>query len=219
MMLHRITALTLQKRNRRRVNIFLDGEFAFGLERIVVGWLHVGQEINDEKVAELQAEDEREVAFQRALRLINYRPRTEIEIRDRLNRQSTSPEIIDAVIDRLKQSQLLNDRQFAENWIENRSDLRPRSRLALAFELKKHGVDQEIIEESLASVDDEQSAYKVAFRQARKYQNLEWNEFRNRLNRFLAQRGFAYDNIRDVTHRVWTELQENHHPLNKEVLP
>ena len=218
-MLHKITALTLQKRNRRRVNIFLDGEFAFGLERIVAGWLNVGQEISDEKVSELLAEDAREVAFQRALRLIYYRPRTEIEIRDRLIRQSSSPEIIDSVIDRLKQSQLLNDRQFAENWIENRSDLRPRSRHALAYELRKHGVEQNIIEESLASVDEKQSAYKVAARQVRKYQNLEWNEFRNKLYRHLAQRGFGYDIIRDVTNRVWTELQDNDHPSNKEVLP
>jgi len=73
-MMHTITALTLQKRNRQRVSVFLDGEYSFGLARIVAAWLEVGQELSDEKIAQLRAEDEREVAYQRALRLIQYRP-------------------------------------------------------------------------------------------------------------------------------------------------
>ena len=67
---HTITALTLQKRNRERVNVYLDGEYAFGLARIVAAWLVVGQELSDEKITQLRIEDEREVAYQRALRLI-----------------------------------------------------------------------------------------------------------------------------------------------------
>ena len=51
---HRITAIQAQKRNPQRVSVFLDGEFAFGLSRIVAAWLAVGQEISDEKIALLK---------------------------------------------------------------------------------------------------------------------------------------------------------------------
>ena len=63
-MTRRITALKLQKRNHTRVNVYLDGEYAFGLARIVAAWLTVGTELSDEKIAMLQAEDQREMTYQ-----------------------------------------------------------------------------------------------------------------------------------------------------------
>ncbi len=71
-MVRKITALTHQKRNHRRVNVFLDGEFAFGLANIVAAWLKVGIDLSEEKITELLAADEREVLYQRALHLLSY---------------------------------------------------------------------------------------------------------------------------------------------------
>ena len=77
-MSHRITALKLQKRNRQRVNVYLDGDFAFGLARIVAAWLHVGQELSDEKIEQLLAEDAKEVAYHRLSSQIRSRSASEI---------------------------------------------------------------------------------------------------------------------------------------------
>ena len=123
-MAHKVTALTPQKRNRQRVNVYLDGEFAFGLQRIVAAWLQVGQEISDEKIAQLQAGDALEVAYQRAIRLLGYRPRTEQEIRQNLGQHGIAEESIDVVVNRLLKSGLVDDTRFAQNWIENRSETR-----------------------------------------------------------------------------------------------
>ena len=49
----KITALTAQKRNPNRVNIYIDGEYAFSLARIVAAWLRVGQELDEEKLKKL----------------------------------------------------------------------------------------------------------------------------------------------------------------------
>ena len=62
----KITALVVQKRNPNRVNVHLDGEYAFGLARIVAVWLRVGQELDEEKLKRLQVEDARERAVQQA---------------------------------------------------------------------------------------------------------------------------------------------------------
>ncbi len=205
-MVHKITALTLQKRNRQRVNVHLDGEYAFGLARIVAAWLSVGQEIRDEKIAELKAQDEYEVAYQRALRLLEHRPRAEREIRQSLDKKGTREEVTNAVLERLQKAGLVNDGQFAHMWVENRSELHPRSRRALAFELKQRGVNEETIRQAVSKVDEEEMAYQAALKQARKLISLDWQNFRQKMYGFLARRGFNYEVSQPVTARVWEEL-------------
>jgi regulatory protein len=203
----KITSLRIQKRNPQRVNVYLDGIFAFGLARIVAAWLQVGQALSPEKVTELQSLDEREVAYQRALKFIQYRPRTQSEIRQNLRKHEVPEAVIEHVLERLQHTGLTNDRLFAENWIENRSDLRPRSRFALAYELKKRGVGSEIIENSLNEVDDAELAYQAASKQYRKYSNLDWQTYRQKMYGFLGRRGFNYEISNAAASRVW---EENH---------
>lgn len=210
-MKRKITALKVQKRNRQRVNVYLDGEFAFGLARIVAAWLAVGQELDEQKIAQLKAEDVQEVAYQRALKLIGYRMRTESEIREKIGALGFTEEEIDTVIERLRHSGLVNDDHFAEQWIENRTEFRPRSKRALAYELRRKGVSEETIGRALeaSSVDEDELAYQAAQKQYRKYQELEWPEFRGKLGSFLARRGFSYPVIAPVVERVWAELNRD----------
>ncbi len=203
---HRITALKVQKRNQQRVNVYLDGEFAFGLARITAAWLSVGQVLSEEKIAQLQAEDELEKYYQRALRLLNYRPRTETEISQYLQKKSASEDIIGIVLNRLKTSGLVDDERFAQTWVENRTELRPRSRRALVYELRQRGVSDEIIQDSIDQTDDGDLAYQAALRRARRITSLDWNEYRQKMLRYLAQRGFNYDVSNEAARRVWDEI-------------
>jgi regulatory protein len=216
---HRVTALTLQKRNRQRVNVYLDGEFAFGLARIVAAWLTVGIELSDEKILQLQAEDEREKAFQRALNYINFRPRTTMEVRQRLERAAVSQESIEYVLDRLSDSGLINDVEFAHNWVENRLDLHPRGRRALAYELKQRGIAPDIIQQSTDEINEEELAYQAALRQARRLKNLDRREFRQKMLRHLAQRGFDYETCSAAANRVWEENFTTEPQLDEEAEP
>lgn len=214
---HRITALTLQKRNRQRVNVYLDGEFAFGLARILAAWMQVGQVLSDEKIAQLKDSDEREAAYQRAIRFLNYRPRTENEIRKNLLKHNVPETVIDDVVQRLQRAGMLDDKRFADAWVENRADLHPRSRRALAYELKQRGVDQQLIQQSLAQVDDDQAAYQAALRRSRKLQGLDWQDFRKKMYGYLARRGFDYETSAPVVNRVWNEINNSPNPMNEEV--
>jgi regulatory protein len=215
----KITAIKQQKKNRQRVNIYLDGEFAFGLARIVAAWLQVGQEISDEKIAQLQAEDSQEVAYQRALRFISYRPRSQSEVQEKLQESNVPQENIDYVLDRLAKSGILNDESFAQMWVENRSAMRPRGRRALAYELRQRGVDRKTIDQAIAAVDEEELAYQAAQKRARKLQGQEWTSFRQKMFRFLAQRGFMYELCAQIVPRVWNELHSNDNPSDEEVYP
>jgi len=70
-----ITALSAQKRSQDRVNVYLDGEFAFGLAAIAAVRLRVGQTLTAADIAALQETDAVEKAKESALHLLGYRPR------------------------------------------------------------------------------------------------------------------------------------------------
>lgn len=205
----RITALAAQKRNRNRINVYLDGEFAFGLSRIVAAWLHVGQELSDEKIAALQAEDAQEVAFQKAVNFLSYRDRTEAEVRKHLQERGIGEENVERVMERLQGSRLVDDQRFVQTWIENRNEFRPRSRKALAYELRQKGIADEEIQEALENHDEDAMAYQAAVKQASKLANLDWQEFRQKMYAHLARRGFTYEVSSQVAARVWQEMHEN----------
>jgi regulatory protein len=214
----KITAIEVQKRTPNRVNIHLDGEFAFGLERIVAAWLRVGQELSEEKIEQLQAEEARERAYQQAMLFLSYRDRSEAEIRQNLRKHEIPEPVIEQTLERLRQDGLANDQQFARSWVENRSAFRPRSRQLMAMELRQKGLDDEAITSATNSVDDEALAYEAARKRAVRLKDLEWNEFRKKLSDFLGRRGFPYSVVAPVVTRIWNEVHKDEQHYEEEDL-
>lgn len=204
----KITAIKVQRRNKERVNIYLDGEFAFGLTRIVAGWLQIGQELDEKKIDALKAEDEREQAYIRALNYLSYRPRSINEVEKNLRKYKVPETLIPEVIERLKKNNFVNDQSFAKQWIENRNTFRPRGKRALRLELRQKGIDNEGVQDILDELVDEESlAYKAGLKKARKLANLEWQDFRRKLGAFLARRGFPYSVISPLLRPLWEEVR------------
>lgn len=201
-----ITAITQQKRNPQRVNIYLDGEFAFPLAKIVAAWLKVGQNLTPEKIQELQGQDSQEAALQRALNFISYRPRSIAEVQRRLRKHEVSEETIEAVIERLKTNGLLNDADFAKRWVEDRAVFRPRGARALRAELRLKGMADGVIDETLQSIDEHSLARQAAQKKMRALQNLDWDTFRNKLSAHLARRGFSYEICAEVSREAWQSI-------------
>ena len=214
--MRKITAIEAQKKAPNRVNIHLDGEFAFGLSRIVAAWLKVGQELDEEKIKRLQTEEAQERAFQQAMLFLSYRARSEAEIRQNLRKHEIPEEVIEQTLERLRQGGLANDGQFARAWVENRSEFRPRSRRLLAMELKQKGLDEEAVASATQQVDDEALAYEAAQQRAARWKGLDWIEYRKKLSAFLARRGFSYSVIAPIVTRIWNETHQNEHHFEEE---
>lgn len=209
-MARKITALKAQKKNPNRVNVYLDGEFAFSVARIVAAWLEVGQELTDEKIEKILEQDAFETAYQKGLKLIGYRMRTANEIKERLVRKGISTQVVSGVQDRLKRSGIVDDDRFARNWVENRTEFRPRSHRLLSWELRQKGVDEDIIQRVLESaLPDEDLAYQAGLKQLKRYHHLEKEDFRQKLSGFLARRGFTFEVIKPVVERLWNELNKD----------
>jgi len=200
-----ITAIDDQKRGKSRVNIYLGGTFAFSLDRGVVQeqGLHTGQSLSDSQIDELVRADLFGKCLEAALRLLSYRPRSEAEIKQRLYRRFEK-ETTDRVVLHLQERQIVDDAAFARFWTENRESFSPRSKRLLKIELRRKGIDSEMVDEVLEGVDDEESAYRAAWR---KGHNLgkDYETFRQKLGAFLGRRGFSYDVINRTIERLWQE--------------
>jgi len=206
--MHKITAIEPQLNNPQRVSIYLDGEFAFGLARFTAGWLKWGQELSEEKIAALQAEDESEMAYQKALHFLSYRPRSSAEVRQNLTKRGIPEALVNETVNRLQHAGLINDQEFARVWVENRNIFQPRSKSALRMELRRKGLSDEIIQPVLdEQVDEETLAFDAARKYARRLAGLEWLRFRLKLSGFLARRGFSYTTLSPVVSEVWKETQ------------
>ena len=197
-----ITALKAQRGAKDRVNVHIDGEFAFGLALIHALWLKIGQALSDEDIAELQAADTLEKAQLRAINLIAYRPRSVREVRQRLKRAEVDDEAIDSVVDRLKNAGLLDDAAFSKAWVESRLRANPRGRRMIEWELRQKGVSAQEIDAALEGVDDEASAMAAAEKRWPRLQSLPQRERKKKLMDFLARNGFDYAVIEETLRRI-----------------
>jgi len=203
-----VTRLEPQKKNPQRLNVYLDGEFAFGIFRAAAPWLTEGDQLSQQKVRELQKSDLTETAYQRALNFLSYRSRSEQEIRINLAKHEIPEENINEVLKRLRLSSLVDDRAFAKNWIENRSQFKPRGKRALSAELTQKGISREIIDNELKGLDEVDLALQCARAKSSRYQHLDQKEYQKKMYAYLNRRGFPYHIIKDTVLEVWQELQQ-----------
>jgi regulatory protein len=209
-----ITALRAQAKDPQRVNVFVDDAFAIGvsLNTVANEGLYVGKALSDEEYARLEHTESSDKARHAALRLLEARPRSITEIRERLRRKDFADEAIEAAIVRLSELGMLDDAAFAHFWVENRQSCRPRGVGALRDELRRKGIDRALVEatlsdEALTDGEDER-AMTIARGALRKYAAApDRATFQRRMGSYLQRRGFGFDTIGPILDTLWTELK------------
>lgn len=204
-----ITRVEQQKNNPQRVNIFINDEFAFPLSRVNAAWLKPGQTLSEQKIKDLIDADNKEKALSLALRFLSFKPRTRYEVEQKLIKSGVLKTDILYVIDRLMETELINDMRFAQDWVEIRSQSKPRSRRIVKMELKAKRIPEDVIEDVLQTIQpDVQSAEKAAVTYSKRLSGVQFDVFRKRMNGFLLRRGFSWDVISQVTQDVWKKVNQ-----------
>ena len=203
-----ITALQMQQKNKERVSVFLDGEYAFSVGLTAALQLRKGQKLSPAQIAVLQEEGTEDLAFQRAVRYLAARPRSVAEVESYLREKGYLDETVVAVLEKLRVHQYLDDESFARFWVENRNRFRPRGTPALRQELRQKGVERETIDAALGEQDDEQAAWAAAEPKLDRWADLDKEEFDKKLMGHLARRGFAYAVCRATVRRAWETLHD-----------
>lgn len=207
----KITRLTAGKSREKRVNVYLDGKYAGNLlaEVVFKKGLKVGQELSEVELEELTGADRYQRCLNAAIRYLGYRPRSEAEIRQRLQKHGFDADCTDKALARLKEQGLVDDTAFARFWKDNRESFSPRSRRLTKLELQRKGLDNDTIEQVINEVDDSDSAYRAALSQARRLSPSDYQVFRRRLGEHLGRRGFGYDVIKETVEKVWREYENS----------
>lgn len=159
--------------------------------------------------------DEFEKFYNKALRFLSYRPRSEKEVRDNLSskgrwasgRKKPSPELIEKVIEKLKEQKFLNDEEFVKWWVEQRTTVRPKSFRVIKMELQQKGISVEIIDSiipdsSFIIRSELKTVKRLIQKRLSRYRGLERKEQWEKLAGFLWRRGFEYETIKDALDEV-----------------
>lgn len=144
------------------------------------------------------AEDEPDAIPAEAARTIvlnslNQAPRTRKQLSDLLQKRSASDEVIAEVLDRFVEVGLVDDLEYARNWVRSRHIARGLSRRVLRQELRQRGVPDANIEAALEQIDSESeysAATELATRKLRSMSRYEQSAQRRRLMAMLMRRGY-----------------------------
>lgn len=198
-----ITKLEVQKKNKERVNVFIDGDYALAVTLQVALELKKGQHLSDAEIERLQQQDQRHKAYQRALSYLSFRARSRVEMERYLRGKKVEPEVIADTLQRLAEENLLDDTAFAEAWVEDRSRFKPKSAQALRYELRQKGLTETDIEQALTDLDEADLAWQALEPKLYRWQSLEEQDFRKKAMGFLSRRGFSYEIVRQAVERGW----------------
>lgn len=193
-----ITSVKPQK-NAKRVNIYLDDKFGFGIDLDNFALLHlkVDQELTDKEVEEIVKKAEFQKDLDKVLRFATVRPRSEKEIKGYFKRKNFDALMHDKLLERLRHLELLNDKEFAKWWVEQRLSFRPKPKRILNNELRIKGIERDIIDEVLegTKIDEEKMARQLLEKRAYKWKNLDKYKARQKISQYLVGKGFGWATI------------------------
>lgn len=197
----KITDLKIQKNNKTRANLYLDGEFAFGVEMLTVMklGLKIGTEISEERLKEAIFDSEKSVAFEKSMDYLARGMKTVKQMKDYLTKKGFSAEVTAHVIEKLKDYKYVDDDTYAKLYVEQNSKNKGTRRLQQ--ELLTKGICREKAEEFSAL--DGETAKTAAETLAAKYMRNKSCEVKNlqKLQRYLIGRGYDFDVVNAIVRR------------------
>ena len=167
--------------------------------------LQAGDDIDVEEYAAQVAEAQRADAYEAALNSLDLCARTREELRRSLLARGFVSGAVEATLDRLADSGLVDDRRYAERAVEV-SAARPVGVYAVRRKLRAKGIAEADAEAALGALDDEQqaqAAQAAARSLLRRYAQLPAREGRAKLSQALARRGFSWEAVRAAVDAVW----------------
>lgn len=148
------------------------------------------------------------------IKLLTRRPHSEKEVIDYLLKKKAPQDILQAVVNKIKKEHFLDDLRFSRWWVQSRTRYKAKSDLVIRMELRKKGVDPEIVIKALSEKTDDyktdfEKAGVVAAKYLKKISNLSKEKKYQRLGAYLSQKGFSYDTSKRVIDDILQKSYNN----------
>lgn len=199
-----ITKIEKQNKNNKRYNLYIAGEFYFGLydDTILKFGIAPGDDLTEEKLTRIREFDEYIYGKKISFDYLSYRIRTIAEIKKKLKSKDISPVIIDKVIHHLNELGLINDEEFAKQLITEKIKNKPAGKRLLQQKLFEKGISRQVsetaIEKYLTEADEKKMAIKIYEKLKPKLKGLEKQKARQKIYEALSRKGFDYDIINEI---------------------
>lgn len=196
-----ITKIEKQKRREDKYNIFIDDKFACGLfiDVCVRHGLKVGLEIEQDRLNEMALESEKTIALNKTAKYMQSALKTTKQIRDYLAKKGYEKITIDYVVDKLKEYNYLDDEAYAKSFAKTYKN--KYGEYKLKEKLRSKGISENIADDSIKEIDNtDEIIYNIAVKYMMKKEPTSENYIK--LNRFLASRGFGFEDIKHAINKL-----------------
>lgn len=204
----KITKLEIQQRNKERVNIYIDNNFFLGVNAEIVYDLNLkkGDEVDEEKLKSLIDKEGLSKAKNKAMSILNRTAISEKKLREKLS--DYSDEIVDEVINKLKEYGFINDKDLARRIANDNSNISRFGKNKIRQNLYRKGISKDDIDEAVEEIDSNEQYENALYLARKRYKNLKGEDNRKvyqKLTQHLAYKGFSYDIIKSVIQEVMNE--------------
>lgn len=189
----KITAISVQEKNKKRCNLFLDGEFFSGLSlEIAMQYrLKVGMEIDQMDLADIILSSDKIEALEKAISYTTKSLKTKKQVKTYLNNKGYSFDVVCHCIDKLEEYKLIDDSEYAKRYIESVS--KNQGKRMTEYKLMVKGVDKERIENAFENtfIPSKENALNIALKHFKGKEKTKENLAKT--YRYLISKGFSYE--------------------------
>lgn len=201
----KITKLEIQKKNKERVNIYVNEVFFMGIDASLVYTLNLkkGDIIDEEKLKEIVAKESLSSARTKAMNILNRTAISEKKLREKLSDYDEST--VDEVINKLKEYNFLNDKDLAKRITNDNLHLSRFGRNKIKQNLYKKGISKEDIEDMISEIDTDEEYENALYLGKKRLEKLKNEDNRvkyQKLTQHLSYKGFSYDIIKRVIDEI-----------------
>lgn len=205
-----ITKVEVQKKNKNRVNVFIDEEYKFACdEELVYRYkLTKGQKVDIKEIEEIAEEDNFIKGKNYAFRIIEKSYKAKSQVVDKLKGRGYDDKVINRIMSLLEEYNLIDDKVYVKAYIKD--NLSKQGKMKLLYNLKSKGIKEDIIISELQNISDnslEEAAFLVAEKKYLLLKKRETDTFKikQKLSSFLLSRGYEYEIIKRVTRRLFEQ--------------
>lgn len=197
----KITNIEQQKKNKNRMSIYIDNEYAFGLNISIYEKYNLkkNMEVTEEFIEEVLINEEKNKAVNQGLKILTASQKTEKEVRDKLGVLDFEKDIINYAVDYLKEQRYINDEQYTESFIKDQLNFSKDGRRKIRTKLYRKGIDMETIDRMISVIADDvfiENALFVARKRLKTMTFGDEHERDQKIFRFLFYKGYDFDIVK-----------------------
>ncbi|MCC7430875.1 regulatory protein RecX [bacterium] len=198
----KITKIEKQQKDDRRISVFLNEKFAFGIceNTFFEFQLREGDFLTIEDTEKIILFDETQQAKKKALNILSKKYFSEQELKQKL--KNFSEKAVEKVVFELKKYGYVDDKELAKRLVHDFVKIKGFGEFKIKIELQRRKINENLIEETLEEFYNEEteidSAKKHFFKKLRSLKNPQDQKEKTKLYRYLLSKGFSTDTVNEI---------------------